>query len=88
LPELRHESFTLNLADKSIRQITFDVTTDLCEILAILNRDHEQETAFSLSFAPIPIHAQLRVNNQRCRGRRRVDRHTAYSIFPRSFMSR
>ena len=44
LSELRHQPFTLNLAHESIRQITFDVTTHLRVVLAILNRDYQQET--------------------------------------------
>jgi hypothetical protein len=36
-----HEPFALNLTDKSIRQIAFDVTAHLREVLAILNRNHE-----------------------------------------------
>jgi hypothetical protein len=41
LPELRHESLPLNLAHDSIRQITLKVTTDLREVLAILNGDYQ-----------------------------------------------
>ena len=46
LPELRYESLSLNLARHSIRQIAFNVTTHLRVVLAVLNRDYEQQTRF------------------------------------------
>src|SRR6185369_3190581 len=35
LPELRHESFALNLSDKTVVQVTFNMTAHLCEVLPI-----------------------------------------------------
>ncbi len=46
LPERRHQSFALNLTDESVRQITFKMTADLREVLAILDRDHQQKASF------------------------------------------
>jgi hypothetical protein len=40
LPELRHKSFTLDLAHEAVRQIAFDMTAHLREVFAILNRDY------------------------------------------------
>ena len=40
LPERGHESFALYLTDESVRQITFKMTADLREILAVLDRNH------------------------------------------------
>lgn len=43
LSERRYKSFTLDLSDYSVGQITFDVTADLCEVVAILNRNHQEK---------------------------------------------
>jgi hypothetical protein len=46
LSKCGHEPLALNLSDQSVRQIAFDMTAHLREVLAILDRDYQQETRF------------------------------------------
>jgi hypothetical protein len=50
LSELWDHSLALHLAHEPVRQIAFKVTTHLREVLAILNRDDEQETSLLAVF--------------------------------------
>ena len=89
LPERRHESFALNLTDKSIRQIAFKMTAHLREVLAILNRNHQQKAALSPSFDPIPQpRATASEKSKMSRSPVVSTVKTAYSILPRSLRLR
>ena len=64
--ELRHESFTLDLAYYAISQVCLEMIAYLSKIFAVLDRDYEQEAVLFTSFgsdAPAASHCERKVED-------------------------